>query len=201
MEIINAILKDYPLHNEQELIRLVAEDDEGAFTSLLRHFWNKVYTQANVYLKSAHLAQELTQDVFVKVWAARANLLGVNNFSSYLFIITRNEIISTLRKKEHEHVTPAETLQEDGWIPDLQLQYKESYQLLLEGIEALPPVRSQVFKMSRLEGLSYDEIGTRLNISRNGVKDHIVKALLFLRTHLSTHTSNMLMLLMLLPVI
>ena len=194
--IINARLKDYPLHNEQELIRLVAANEEGAFTSLLRHFWNKVYTQANVYLKSATLAQEITQDVFLKVWTARTNLLGINNFSSYLFIITRNEIISTLRKKGREQITPPDTLQEDGWIPDLQLQYKESYKLLLDGIEALPPVRSQVFKMSRLEGLTYDEIAARLNISRNGVKDHIVKALLFLRTYVSTHAGVMLLILM-----
>jgi RNA polymerase sigma factor (sigma-70 family) len=191
-------LKDTPLHNEQALIRLVAENDEGAFASLLRHFWNKVYTQANVYLKSAPLAQEITQDVFIKIWIARVNLPGINNFSSYLFIITRNEVISALRKKGREPITPAETLQEDGWIPDLQLQYKESYKLLLEGIEALPPVRSRVFKMSRLEGLTYDEIGARLNISRNGVKDHIVKALLFLRNYLSTHTGEMLLILILL---
>jgi RNA polymerase sigma-70 factor (family 1) len=191
-------LKGNPLHNEQELIRLVSENDEGAFTSLLRHFWNKVYTQANVYLKSSTLAQEITQDVFIKVWTARANLSGINNFSSYLFIITRNEIISALRKKGREHTTPAETLEENGWIPDQQLQYKESYKLLLEGIEALPPVRSRVFKMSRLEGLTYDEIAVQLNISRNGVKDHIVKALLFLRTYLSTHTGEVLLILLLL---
>jgi RNA polymerase sigma-70 factor (ECF subfamily) len=183
-------LTDNPLHNEQELIRRVAESDETAFTLLLRHFWNKVYTQATIYLKSATLAQELTQDVFLKVWAARSELLRVNNFSSWLFIITRNEIISALRKKGHEQTTPSETMEEDLWIPDQQLQYKESYKLLLQGIEALPPARRKVFKMSRLEGLSYDEIAEQLQISRNGVKDHIVKALLFLRTWLSTHTGD-----------
>ena len=174
-------------------MRRVAENDEIAFTSLLRHFWNKVFTQANVYLRSATLAQEITQDVFLKVWAARAQLPGINNFSSYLFIITRNEIISALRKKGRTQITPDETLEENGWIPDQQLQYKESYKLLLEGIEALPPVRCQVFKMSRLDGLTYEEIAARLNISRNGVKDHIVKALIFLRTYLFTHTGESLL--------
>lgn len=191
-------MEDNVLHNERELIQRVAESDEAAFTSLLRHFWNKVYTQANVYLKSATLAQEITQDVFLKVWAARTNLPGINNFSSYLFITTRNEIISALRKKGREQTTPSETLEENGWMPDQQLQYKESYKLLLNGIEALPPARKQVFKMSRLEGLSYDEIAARLNISRNGVKDHIVKALIFLRTWLSTHSGDAFLVLLLL---
>jgi RNA polymerase sigma-70 factor (ECF subfamily) len=157
-----------------------------------------VYTQANVYLRSAALAQEITQDVFIKIWATRERLPQVNNFSAYLFIVTRNELISALRKKGLEQTNLSETLEESGWIPDQQLQYKESYKLLLEAIEALPPGRRTVFKLSRLEGLSYDEIARQLDISRNGVKDHIVKALLFLRTYLVTHGGDTLFLLLLL---
>jgi RNA polymerase sigma-70 factor (family 1) len=155
---------------------------------LLRFFWNKVYTQALTYLKSPAEAQELTQDVFVKVWMNRSRLSEVTNFSGYLFIMTRNEIISLLRKKGNEAVQPNDTLAEEFWIPDRQLQHKQSYQAILKAIELLPPARKNVFKMSRLDGLSYDEIAAHLNISRNGVKDHIVKALNFLRNHLRFHS-------------
>jgi RNA polymerase sigma-70 factor (ECF subfamily) len=169
----------------------ISKDDEEAFSQLLRVFWNKVYTQALTYLKSSFPAQELTQDVFLKIWMSRRKLPDIDNFSGYLFIITRNEIISLLRKKESELVQPNETLKEEIWIPDQQLQYKQSYATILKGVELLPPARKNIFKMSRVEGLTYDEIAAQMNISRNGVKDHIVKALLFLRNYLRLHLDEL----------
>jgi RNA polymerase sigma-70 factor (ECF subfamily) len=177
--------------NEVEIRRWLAqivEDDQEAFARLLRLFWNKVYTQALTYLKSSHIAQELTQDVFLKVWTNRSKLAEVNNFSGYLFVMTRNEIISQLRKKESEATEPGDSLEEVEWIPDRQMEYKQSYATILKGIELLPPARQNVFKMSRLEGKTYDEIAMEMNISRNGVKDHVVKSLLFLRNYLRLHS-------------
>jgi RNA polymerase sigma-70 factor (ECF subfamily) len=177
--------------NEFEIRRWLAqivEDDQEAFARLLRLFWNKVYTQALAYLKSSHIAQELTQDVFLKVWTNRSKLAEVNNFSGYLFVMTRNEIISQLRKKESEATEPGDSLEEVEWIPDRQMEYKQSYATILKGIELLPPARQNVFKMSRLEGKTYDEIAMEMNISRNGVKDHVVKSLLFLRNYLRLHS-------------
>jgi RNA polymerase sigma-70 factor (ECF subfamily) len=177
--------------NEFEIRRWLAqivEDDQEAFARLLRLFWNKVYTQALAYLKSSHIAQELTQDVFLKVWTNRSKLAEVNNFSGYLFVMTRNEIISQLRKKESEAIEPGDVLEEGEWIPDRQMEYKQSYATILKGIELLPPARQNVFKMSRLEGKTYDEIAMEMNISRNGVKDHVVKSLLFLRNYLRLHS-------------
>jgi RNA polymerase sigma-70 factor (ECF subfamily) len=166
----------------------ISENDQEAFSKLLRFFWNKVYTQALTYLKSSVIAQELTQDVFLKVWLNRGKLAEVSNFSGYLFIMARNEIISLLRKKENQLMAPEDTLEEQIWLPDQQLQYKQSYDSILKGIELLPPARKNVFKMSRLDGLSYDAIAAQMNISRNGVKDHIVKALLFLRDYIRLHS-------------
>ena len=171
------------------LIR-ISENDEEAFSLLLLNFWNKVYTQALTYLKSSVTAQELTQDVFIRLWTNRNALAGIDNFAGYLFVMTKNEVLSQLRKKRNHPETPDETLPEEVWIPDQQLQYKQAYAMIFNGIERLPPVRKQVFKMSRNEGLSYDEIATRLNISRNGVKDHIVKALLFLRNYIRLNSDS-----------
>jgi RNA polymerase sigma-70 factor (ECF subfamily) len=118
---------------------------------------------------------------------ARTKLPNVNNFSAYLFIITKNKVLSLLRKGLEQTVEPFENLEEEVWLPDKQLQHKEVYAAVLKGIELLPPARQNVFKMSRMDGKSYEEIAAALNISRNGVKDHIVKALVFLRQHLRQH--------------
>lgn len=187
-------LTTVPLHTEKELLLLISRDDQIAFTWLLRSYWNKVYTQALIYLKSPQLAQEITQDVFLKIWSSRQRLRDVQSFSDYLFIISRNEIISALRKKNKDLVEPSHELQEILMQPDKQLHYKESYHKILSLIDQLPPARKKVFTLSRLEGKSYEEIGSELGISRNGVKDHIVKALNYLRTHFEFHEELLLML-------
>ena len=178
-----------------QLLARVSNGDQEAFSSLFNQFWNKVYTQSLVYLKSPLLAEDVTQEIFCKIWTARASLPQVANFSAYLFITTRNEIISSLRKKKSETVEPFESLEEEIWLPDKQLQHKEVYSAVMKGIELLPPARQRVFKMSRLDGKSYDEIAAELHISRDGVKDHIVKALVFLRQHLQQHLGSLLLLL------
>lgn len=170
--------------NEKNLLLQIAEGDEKAFTRLFRSYWNKVYTQALTYLKSSHRAQEITQDIFVKIWSSKEKLPAVESFSNYLFILSRNEIISALRRKEKIFTDPTDALLQGSLIPDQQLQFKETNERVLKAIDQLPPARKIVFKLSRLEGRSYEQIGKELNISRNGVKDHIVKALNFLRTNL-----------------
>jgi RNA polymerase sigma-70 factor (ECF subfamily) len=180
----------YP-HSDIEIkqwLSQVSKGDEKAFSNLLRIFWNKVYTQALTYLKSSMIAQELTQDIFLKIWINRQKLEEVDNFHGYLFIMTKNEIISRLRKKTSQTIPPDEKLKEEIWIPDLQLQNKQVHTLVLQAIEMLPPARKNIFKLSRLDGLTYDEIANQMNISRNGVKDHIVKALLFLRNFIRFHS-------------
>jgi len=175
-------------YDEKSLLSSIASGDQKAFTKLVDLYWNKVYSHALAYAKSSPRAQEITQDVFLKVWNKREALVEILDFKNYLFILGRNQIISSLRKKlvEFTGTDPVET-PEETLLPDQQLEYKEAYETIMEAIEKLPPVRRNVFKMSRLEGLSYEEIAERLNISKNTVKEHIVLGLNFLRTYVHTH--------------
>lgn len=184
---------------ERDMLLLVAAGNRQAFNSLLHARWNKVYTLALTYLRSAEDAQELTQDVFLKVWQNRAQLPSVANFDGWLFILARNGILSELRKKKARPVISAEPgeWEEDTILPDHPLIYKEASALVAKGIDALPPARKKVFTLSRIEGKSYEEIAAMLNISRNGVKDHIVKALHFLRNYLHEHGGDGLMVILL----
>ena len=177
-----------PLYNERELLSSIAEGDQRAFTRLVNEYWNKVYGHALAYTKSSHRAQEITQDVFLQVWIKRQTLTGISDFKNFLFILGKNKIISAIRKKLDELTgrEPVDML-EDVLVPDQQLEYKQVHHQIMEAIENLPPTRKLVFKMSRLEGLSYEEIGQRLSISRNTIKEHIVRGLSFIRTYIHTH--------------
>lgn len=175
-------------YDEIQTLLLIVQGDQKAFTKLVDIYWSTVYNHALAYSKSTQVAQEITQDIFLKVWNKKENLREIENFKGYLFILGRNQIISTMRKKLQENVeADFINLPEKVWLPDHQICYKEMNQEILNAIEKLPPVRKKVFKMSRFEGLTYQEIAINLQISKNTVKDHIAIALIFLKTHLQTY--------------
>lgn len=184
---------------EKDMLLLVAAGDTIAFNNLLHARWNKVYTLSLTYLRSVEDAQEITQDVFLKVWQNRSQLPAIENFDGWLFILARNEILSEIRKKKVRPVISAEPgeREEDTILPDHPLIYKEASALIAKAIDALPPARKKVFTLSRMEGKSYEEIAAMLQISRNGVKDHIVKALHFLRNYLHEHAGDALLIVLL----
>lgn len=184
----NTLLDSSHLYKEPALLQQIASGNEASFRSLVDLYWPRVYGHALAYTKSLPVAEELTQDVFMDLWNSREKLPGIENFANYLFIITRNRIFKAIRGKLEDTDTLEDIhFAEDLWLPDHQTEYRETHSLLLKGIADLPPVRRRVFTMSRMEGKSYEEICQELNISRNTVKEHIVKALNFLRNYLVTH--------------
>lgn len=163
---------------------------------LVDHYWPRVYGHALAYTKSPHIAEEVTQDVFMDLWHHREKLPAIEHFDNYLFIVARNRIFKVIRKKLEETEALEDIhLAEDIWLPDQQAEFREIRTLLLTGIAELPPARRQVFTMSRIEGKSYEEICQELGVSRNTVKEHIVKALHFLRNYMAVHGRPMLSLL------
>lgn len=151
------------------------------------------------WLKSAEEAEELTQDVFLKTWKARDQLEGLDNFDNWLFIISRNAIVSAVRQKLRR---PGFLRGQDGEAealrPDQWLEHRQHYQLLLTGIGLLPEKRQQVFRMSRLEGLTHEQIAERLGMHKDTVAQYIVKAVAFLKSYLQEHTGDTLLVIVLL---
>lgn len=179
------------LYNEQELLEQIARGDESAFTQLVDAYWRKIYGHALAYSKSVPLAEELTQDTFIAIWVNRGKLSSIENFPGYLYTILRNKLINAVRRKLSTTPVENEPLEETRWRPDIQMEYRQTYDILLKGIEELPPARKKVFMMSRMEGKSYEQIGEELQISRNTVKEHIARALNFLRSYFAQHHDSL----------
>lgn len=175
-----------PSHTEKELLIGVAAGNEEAFSRLVNLYRNKVFSHALTFVKSYEEAEEITQDIFVKVWANRHRLPEVKDFKNYLFILGRNHLVSAIRKKVMDTTSNNDDEDIPGTLllPHIQVEYKETYNHLINGLDRLPPQQKAVFTLSRMENLSHAEIGERLGISKRTVKFHLVQALNFLREYL-----------------
>ena len=164
------------------LIERCLSGDQAAWETVVRQNWRKVFNVAYKFVGKHDEAEDLTQDIFLKIWLQRDKLTEVESFKSYIYVVGRNQVINALRKKIVETAaTDMLALREDLQAPDLQLEGKDAYRMLMEGVERLTPQQKLIFKMSRIEGLTHEDIAQRLGLSKNTVKVHMVIALNFLR--------------------
>lgn len=171
--------------NESALLLRVAAGNELAYTQLVERHWQKVLQHALSFVKLYPVAEELTQDVFIQIWDKREKLSEVNSFDNYLFIVSRNLIISHIRKKLIETDSlKGEKLQELFFKPDEQYEFKELVEIINEGAALLQEPRRSVFLLSRMEGRDADYISKELGIATRTVRWHLLQALNFLRNYL-----------------
>ncbi|HEU4554539.1 MAG TPA: RNA polymerase sigma-70 factor [Chitinophaga sp.] len=178
-------MADYSPYDEKELLQRMASDDTKAFARLMDHYSPMVYGYLLRFVKDSFLAQELAQDVFLKIWNHRKQLTGIENFAGYLYVALRNTAANAFKEKLYKNDgPPTDTIACAAAPTASKLEYNELADTLTRAIDQLPPRRKEVFKLNRFEGLTYEEIAKRLNIAKSTVKDHMIESLLFLREHL-----------------
>jgi RNA polymerase sigma-70 factor (family 1) len=185
-------------YNEKELLFRVSQGDEKSFRIIFDQHWDKIYSVAFMFSKSAPLSEELVQDIFFKIWKNKSVLPTVNRFEGYLFTVARNEIFNQLRRKIKEdsfssHL--AEYFQETSSLPSELLMLKETMEIIRKVVETLPAQQQMVFRLSREQGLSHEEIARKMQISSLTVKSHLTKALRTLRTFLEKPSFSIMFLL------
>ena len=174
-------------HNEKELLRQVAQGDRVAFRVLYKNYFPLVQRYVSLFEPSKASLDELTQDVFVRIWDKRSRLGDVDSFKNYLFMVSRNVVFNFIRAlKVRRRVKELDdSLETSGSNdPESEVLFKQYYQIALEAVDKLPPGRRKVLKMSIDDGLSLDEIALELNISRSGVKKQLYAATAFVRQYL-----------------
>ena len=168
--------------NEKEKILVIRlkNNDKIAFEKIFNKYSERIYYFSYRYLKNKEESEEITQEVFVRLWNRRFDLKPELSFNSYLFMITKNAVIDLLRKRQKET-----SIDENYKIfnndqesqPDDKLEYKELNKVVESSIEELPFKRKQIFLMSREKGFTYKQIAAKLNISIKTVESHMRLAL------------------------
>lgn len=161
--------------------------DKTVFSSLYSHYWHQVYNFSRLYLTSQDAAEEVVQEVFVKVWESRETLRADTSFKGLLFIITRNLIFSKFRKEVNEDFYRMTVLKsvEESYTIEEEIEANDLKEYLKILINDLPPRCREVFILSRKENKSYKEIAELLSISEKTVENHISKALKILKENIT----------------
>lgn len=177
-------------YKEQGLLKRVALGDESAFASLFNLYKHKVYALGISLTRSEFLAEEITQEVFMKLWVNRETLSDVVYFNAYLRTIARNLAFNYLKRIACERMVLNRIMQKDTGVDqstESDIVYNDYHKLLLEAIKNLSPQVKKVYILCRYEGLKQKEIARRMDISYYTVKEYMKKAHSVLAEYLDEH--------------
>jgi RNA polymerase sigma-70 factor (ECF subfamily) len=169
------------------LLERLRQGDERAFEEIFRAWYPTLVRIAGALLKEQERAEEIVQDVLLELWRRREQLSGEGSAHAYLIRSTRNRSLNAIR---HERIERREApfLAQSDVTPALALADLEGEEIgvaLTTAVAALPDRCREVFQMSRVEGLKYQEIATALGVSVKTVEAHMGRALRLLRESMS----------------
>ncbi|MBN8859530.1 MAG: RNA polymerase sigma-70 factor [Sphingobacteriales bacterium] len=162
----------------------LAKGDLGAFEAFFEAYKKRVFGVALKMLKSSVEAEDIVQEVFLSIWQSRARLDKINDPEAYLFTITHNAIFTRLKKASRDqkllntvlhHIALKQNITEET------IAAHETDKLISETIQQLPPQQRTVYELSKLEGLSYNEIAERMHLSPNTVRNHLAESMKTIR--------------------
>jgi RNA polymerase sigma-70 factor (ECF subfamily) len=190
-------LPDCSLYDEKALLSEIARGDERAFKKLFDLYKGRFYSVVLKMTRSDEVAEDIVQDVFMNIWNKRERLVDIDNPSSYFFTAVYRRVYHHYRKiaQEKKLLQVVPPVKESVNTTDEIVLARESNKLISQAISKLPPQQQRVFKLSKQEGLSREDVARQLQISPNTVKNHLADALKFIRTFLRDSSRTFLILL------
>jgi RNA polymerase sigma-70 factor, ECF subfamily len=172
--------------SETDLVIAIRDGDIKAFNDLFDKYAKRLYKFSVMYLKSKEDAEEIVQEVFLKIWDNRENLSTLKSLEAYLFTIAKNGILNLIRKSKSEEVYMNYIKIHPGKnvLLDEELDFKELERIYKEAVENLSPKRKEIFQLSREEHLSNMEIAEKMDISIKTVENQMTSALTEIRKKL-----------------
>src|SRR5690606_32990365 len=183
---------------EAYLLQRLRDGDSGAFRCVYDRYKHVMGRNLLRLLKSEVLAEELLQDLFLKIWEQRALIDPARSFKAYLYRIAENMVYDVFRRASREKAIMQEILAANGELythVEEALLRKENSALLDGLLAQLPSQRKKIFIACKLEGKSYREVAEELGISITTVNDHIQKAMQYLKANAHRTPSVYLMIL------
>ncbi|HEV2478938.1 MAG TPA: RNA polymerase sigma-70 factor [Puia sp.] len=171
-------MSDDLLYDEEILLTELSTGKEDAFEKLYNHYVLSLKGFVIKFVKSSELAEDLTQEVFIKIWENRDQLAKVRSFRAYLTVIARNHVLNFLKSAPRNDLALKEIVG-SYTVPQAENEIisKEYKQWLQQVLDSMSPQMRSVFELCREQNKSYGEVADLLQISRNTVKKHMVRSM------------------------
>jgi RNA polymerase sigma-70 factor (ECF subfamily) len=176
-------LKKTNFNSETDWIIALKDGNLQAFNELFDRYAKRLYHFSFGYLKSAEDAEEIVQEVFMKIWNNRMELLVQASIDSYIFTIAKNGILNTIRKLKSEQaylnyikINPGKNI-----LLDDELNFNELEKAYNASIEQLSPRRREIYLLSKVHSFSNLEVSVKMNISVKTVENQMTSALAEIR--------------------
>lgn len=188
----NLILKD-----EANLFYRLSQSDKEAFTVIFDHYEPRIYPFLLRITKSETSAEEIVQELFIKLWTLRAEVGKIENPRSYIFRMATNRALSYMKSVDRtnrlmQRVAGSTTTTLN--VTEERIDYKQTEEIINKLVDQLPAQQKKIYKLSRQQGMSYDEIAAELKISPSTVKNHLTEALRFIREKLQQSSGSIIVL-------
>jgi RNA polymerase sigma-70 factor (family 1) len=174
-------VQHYSSHTDHELLRMISQNDELAFSEIYNRYWKLLYTSAHNILQVKAAAQDAVQEVFISLWKRRADL-RIDALQPYLHQAVRFQVFKAIRaeKTDQAFFNRLSLISRDILFED-PLLFKELETLYQQLILALPPDEQEIFRLHRDSGLTYKQIAEQKNISVKTVEKKMSRSLRELR--------------------
>lgn len=175
---------------EETLLLNLQRGKETAFTQIYNQYSKALFFKMLRMTGDEEIAKELLQDLFLKLWENRRLIDPSKSFKSYLYTIGVNLVYDYFRKEARNKQLSAQLL---AMAVDYDLQTEElmigqeNITIIRKAMDQLSPQRKKVYMLCKLEGKSYAEVSTELQISTSTIHDHIVKANVVIKKYLQNH--------------
>jgi RNA polymerase sigma-70 factor (family 1) len=179
-----------PLYQEKAILLAVARGDAASFRQLFEAYKDKIYSYAMHYTHQEDAAEEVVQEVFMKVWLHRETLPFLEKFEAWVFTISRNLSFNYLRhlarqENLHRGITGLEEPAPDA--ADELLLAKEHASLLLAAVDRLPPRQKLIYTLHREQHHTLEDIAAELGLARSTVKSHLAQAMRSVRVYIKAY--------------
>ena len=176
--------------DEATLVGRLKNGDTDAFIQLYNRYHRGLYTYVTRIVKLPDVAEDILQEVFLKIWEIRHRINPALSFQAYLYRISRNLAFKMLKKISADYNLRLRVMSElQSAVEDAGLKASwDQYIIILKtAIDALPPQRKRIFILCREEGRTYKEVSVLLKISPHTVKEHMVLATKSIKDYLTRH--------------
>lgn len=167
------------MSSDKQLIRAIKGGDTKSFEKLFERYYDRYFSFACALLHDADAAEDVLQNVFLKLWIGHDRLDENRSIENYLLVSVRNEIFDYLRLKYNQTVVRGETPEKEDASADIEEEmfWSETSDRMDKIIKNMPPQRQRIFMMSRYENMASKDIADALGLSVRTVERHIYLAL------------------------